>query len=143
MEERTISCPYRESNPTLQSSISQPSRYTDCAIPAPTIQCRTVVWRMMKWKEYDRKRSWPNPGTFPAFALRDCVKPRKTQVRIGGDSADTRTRNLPNTSSRNLPGGGEGRSASKADNLTAIYEPTVYKMWEPRRLTILWTSTVC
>jgi hypothetical protein len=27
----------------------------------------------------------------------------------------------------------------KADNLTAICESIVYKMWEPQRLTILWT----
>jgi type II secretory pathway component PulF len=31
--------------------------------------------------------------------------------------------------------------ARKADNLTAICEPIVYKMWEPRRLTTLWDST--
>jgi hypothetical protein len=36
---------------------------------------------------------------------------------------------------------GKGRSARKADNLTAICKPTVYKMWEPRRLTILWAFT--
>jgi hypothetical protein len=30
---------------------------------------------------------------------------------------------------------GEGRPARKADNLTAIYAPTVYKMCDPRRLT--------
>jgi hypothetical protein len=28
-------------------------------------------------------------------------------------------------------------------NLTAIYEPLVKKMWEPRRLTTLWASTAC
>jgi hypothetical protein len=33
--------------------------------------------------------------------------------------------------------------ARKADNLTAICESTVYKMWEPRRLTTLWASTAC
>jgi hypothetical protein len=37
--------------------------------------------------------------------------------------------------------GRKGRSARKADNLTAICEPIVYKMWEPQRLTILWAST--
>jgi hypothetical protein len=63
--------------------------------------------------------------------------------------------NLPNTSSRpmalgsnqpliemgtrNLPGG-KGRPTHTADNLTAICEPTVQKMWEPRRLTTLWAS---
>jgi hypothetical protein len=32
-------------------------------------------------------------------------------------------------SAKNLPGG-KGRPARKADNLTAICEPIVYKMWE-------------
>jgi hypothetical protein len=45
-------------------------------------------------------------------------------------------------STRNLPGG-KRRPARKADNLIAICEPIVYKMWEPRRLTILWASTAC
>jgi hypothetical protein len=42
-------------------------------------------------------------------------------------------------------GGGEGngRSVRKAANFTAICEPIIYKMWEPRRLTILWASTAC
>jgi hypothetical protein len=31
--------------------------------------------------------------------------------------------------------------ARKADNITAIYEPIFWKMWEPRRLISLWTST--
>jgi hypothetical protein len=39
--------------------------------------------------------------------------------------------------------GGKGRPLHKADNLTAIYDPIVYKMWEPRRLTTLWASTAC
>jgi hypothetical protein len=34
---------------------------------------------------------------------------------------------------RNHPGS-KGRPALKADNLTAICEPIVKKMWEPRRL---------
>jgi hypothetical protein len=40
----------------------------------------------------------------------------------------------------NIPGG-EGRPARKADNLTAICDPIVYKMWEPQHLTALWVST--
>jgi hypothetical protein len=36
-----------------------------------------------------------------------------------------------------------GRAAHKADNLTAICEGIVWKMWEPRRLTTLWASTAC
>jgi hypothetical protein len=42
----------------------------------------------------------------------------------------------------NLPGD-KGHPTRKADNLTAISEPTVYKMWELRRLTNLWASTAC
>jgi hypothetical protein len=33
---------------------------------------------------------------------------------------------------------GKVRPARGADNLAAICEPIVYKMWEPRRLTTLW-----
>jgi hypothetical protein len=37
----------------------------------------------------------------------------------------------------------KGRPARKFDNFTAICEPTVYKMWEPRRLTTQWAFTAC
>jgi hypothetical protein len=43
---------------------------------------------------------------------------------------------LTEISARNLPAGKE-RPVRQADNLTAIYEPIVYKMWEPRRFTTL------
>jgi hypothetical protein len=49
------------------------------------------------------------------------------------------TQPLTEMSTRNIPGG-KGRPARKAD-LTAICEPIVYKIWEPRRLTTLWAST--
>jgi hypothetical protein len=42
-------------------------------------------------------------------------------------------------STRNLPGV-KGRLAHKADNLTAICELIVWKIWEPQRLTTLWAS---
>jgi hypothetical protein len=48
------------------------------------------------------------------------------------------TQPLTEMCTRNIPGGGEGRPARKADNLTAICEPIVYKMWEPQHLTSLW-----
>jgi hypothetical protein len=35
------------------------------------------------------------------------------------------------------------RLTLKAGNLTAIYEPIVYKMRQPRRLKTLWASTAC
>jgi hypothetical protein len=50
------------------------------------------------------------------------------------------TQPLIEMSTRNIPGG-KGRPARKADNLTAICEPIVYKMWEPQHLTTLWVST--
>jgi hypothetical protein len=50
------------------------------------------------------------------------------------------TKPLTEMSTRNLPGG-EERPARKVDNLTAICAPIVQKMWEPRRLTTLWTFT--
>jgi hypothetical protein len=51
------------------------------------------------------------------------------------------TQPLTEMSTRNIPGG-KGRPARKADNLAAICEPTVNKMWEPQHLTTLWASTV-
>jgi hypothetical protein len=45
-------------------------------------------------------------------------------------------------STRNLPGG-RGLPARGADNLTAIFESIVYKIWEPRRLTTLWAFMAC
>jgi hypothetical protein len=48
---------------------------------------------------------------------------------------------LTEMSARNLPGR-KGRPALKAD-LTANCESTIWKMWEPRRLTTLWASMAC
>jgi hypothetical protein len=31
----------------------------------------------------------------------------------------------------------------KSDNLTAIFEPIVWIMWDPQRLTTLWASMAC
>jgi hypothetical protein len=45
-------------------------------------------------------------------------------------------------STRNLSGG-KGRPAHKVDNLSVICGPIFYKIWELRRLKILWTSTAC
>jgi hypothetical protein len=52
------------------------------------------------------------------------------------------TRALTEMSIRDLPGG-KGLPARKADNITAICELIVYKMWEPRTLITLWASTAC
>jgi hypothetical protein len=50
------------------------------------------------------------------------------------------TQPLTEISTRNLPGG-KGQPARKADDLTDIWEPIVYNMWELRHLTTLWAFT--
>jgi hypothetical protein len=52
------------------------------------------------------------------------------------------TQPLTGMSTRNLPGG-KGQPTHGADNLTAICEPIVQKMWEPQHLTTLWAFTAC
>jgi hypothetical protein len=52
------------------------------------------------------------------------------------------TQRLIEMSTRNLSGC-KGRPTRKPDNFTAICEPIVYKMWEPRRLTTLWAFRAC
>jgi hypothetical protein len=52
------------------------------------------------------------------------------------------TQPLTQMSTRNLSGV-KGRPTRKTDYLTAICEPTVKRMWEPRCLTNLWASTAC
>jgi hypothetical protein len=52
------------------------------------------------------------------------------------------TQPLTEMSARNLTGS-KGRPARAADNLTAIREPIVWKMWEPRFLTTLRAFMAC
>jgi hypothetical protein len=55
-------------------------------------------------------------------------------MALGSTLTEINTRNLP---------GCIGQPVRKADNLTAICEPIVYKTWEPRRLTTLWNFKAC
>jgi hypothetical protein len=72
-----------------------------------------------------------------------------TSRKVAGSDEDIGFLNWRNLSSRNMALGstetltemstrnfaeGKGRPARKADNLTAIYEPIVCKMWDPRCL---------
>jgi hypothetical protein len=53
------------------------------------------------------------------------------------------TQPLTETSTRNLPGG-KGRPARKADKpYRHLWADCLEKMWERRRLKILWTFTAC
>jgi hypothetical protein len=52
----------------------------------------------------------------------------------------THNQSITEMSTRNLLGG-KGWPVRGADNITAICEPIVKKMWEPGRLTTLWAFT--
>jgi hypothetical protein len=52
------------------------------------------------------------------------------------------TQPLTEMSTRNFAVDKE-RPGHKADNFTAICEPSVWKTWEPRRLKILWAFIAC
>jgi hypothetical protein len=53
------------------------------------------------------------------------------------------TQPLTEMSTRNLSGSKESRPAHKFDNLTAIPEPVILKMWETQCPTIPWAFTDC
>jgi hypothetical protein len=74
-----------------------------------------------------------NPDEVEFFNL---PNPSSRTVALGS------TQPLTEMSTRNIPGG-KGQLARKADNLTTICEPIVWKMWEPQHLTTLWASTAC
>jgi hypothetical protein len=68
--------------------------------------CYSAIGRGFVPDEFTRFFNWSNPSS-------------RTMALVS-------TQSLTETSTRNFPGGeGKGRPARKADNLTAIYEPTV------------------
>jgi hypothetical protein len=101
-------------------------------------------------------RSFPrNPFSYNSISwLRHCATSRKVTglIEVIGffnwPNPSSRimalefTQLLIEVSTKNLSGG-KGWPARKPDNLTAICEPTLKKMWEPRHLTNLWASTAC
>jgi hypothetical protein len=76
------------------------------------------------------------PDEVTGFFFFNLPNPSSRTIGLGS------TQPLTEMSTRNLPEG-KGRSARKADNLTAISESIVQKMRDARRLTTLWASTVC
>jgi hypothetical protein len=52
------------------------------------------------------------------------------------------TEPLTEMSTRNFPGS-KRRPDRRADNLAAIYEPNICKLWEPQPLTTLRATTAC
>jgi hypothetical protein len=85
----------------------------------------TKVYFHLQYQIFDdviRYFNWPNP--FSHTWAQGSTQPL----------AEVNTRNLP---------GRKGRPARKANNLTAIYGPIVWKMWKPRRLTLPWASATC
>jgi hypothetical protein len=110
------------------------------------VRCHSEIWHL----------STKTKGHVVSCWLRHYATSQKVAVSIPNEV--TGFFNLPNSSSltmvlgltqpltemstRNLPVG-KGRPVLKADNLTAICEPIVQKMWKPRRLTNLWPSMAC
>jgi hypothetical protein len=82
--------------------------------------------------------SWKVAGSAPdkVVGIFNRSNPSSRNVILGS------TQPLTEMNTRDLPGG-KDRSVRKVDNLTAICEPIVWKMWEPRRLTTLWASEAC
>jgi hypothetical protein len=78
----------------------------------------------------------PSSLLFTKHSIFNLPNPSSCTVDLGS------TQPLTEMCTSNLPGG-KGRPALKADSLTAICEPIVQKMWEPRRLTTQWASMAC
>jgi hypothetical protein len=78
--------------------------------------------------------------TLQAGRSRDRIPDEVDFFNLPNPSSRTMALGSTEMSTRNIPGG-KGRPARRADNLTAICEPIVYKMWEPQHLTTLWVST--
>jgi hypothetical protein len=89
----------------------------------------TTLAELRKWANHatSRKVAGSSPDVNGIFYW---PNPSSRAVALGLTQA------LTEMSTRNLPWG-KGRPARKANNLTAICEPIVYKMLESRRLTVL------
>jgi hypothetical protein len=112
-----------------------------------------LIWwcpnQLMLWYTYHSykgaRRSVVGWGTtLQAGRSRDQIPMRWIFFNLPNPSSHTMalgsTQRLTEMSSRNILG---IFLRVKADNCTAIYEPIVWKMWEPQHLTTLWASTAC
>jgi hypothetical protein len=130
----------------------------------PCISLGTVHQLVAKWRQTTLTLQKTHPNVLNiripeenGTRLRSWLRQHATSRKVAGSIADIigffswpnpssrtmvlgSTKPLTEMSTRNLPGG-KGRPVRKADNLTAIFEPIVCKMWEPRRLVTLWAST--
>jgi hypothetical protein len=112
-------------------------RQDNIKIDLKRIRCEGMHWIfswLMIWYTTSRKVAGSN--TDEVIGYFNSSNPSSRTMAMGS------TEPLTEMSIRNLPGV-KGRSARKADNLTAICEPTVWKMWEPRRLKTIWAFTAC
>jgi hypothetical protein len=116
--------------------------------PSPNLEDHVSVFMSPSDKATQRQRSWlrhyaTSLKVVCSFLMRPLdffswSNPSSSTMALGS------TQLLTEISIMNLHGGkGKGRPARKTDNLTSICEPTVYRMWETRCLTALWTFTAC
>jgi hypothetical protein len=94
--------------------------------------CCSRMWRSwLRSCATSRNVSGSNPDY--SLALFSVIKSFQLHIVLGF------TQPLPEMSTRNIPGG-KARPAYKADNLTAICEPIMYKAWHYQNLTTLFHS---
>jgi hypothetical protein len=101
----------------------------------------TVSSQLLVYFSYFMKESEKLRIDFPHVFM-TCIGIQKSLPSSSRTIALRSTQPLTEMSTRNLPGG-KGWLARGADNLTAICEPIVYKMWEPWHLTTLWAFMAC
>jgi hypothetical protein len=96
------------------------------------------MWGTQSSWVWHHATSWKVMGSIPdeVIGFFNWPSPSSCTMALGS------THPLTEMSTRNLPGD-KGRPTRKADNLTAICEPTVWKMWEARHLRTLWDTTTC
>jgi hypothetical protein len=91
-------------------------------------------------------RTFPGSKEWPDERYRVRVPDDVNFLNLSNPSSRTMTlestQPLTKMNTRTLPRS-KGWPARKADNLTSICELIVWKMWESRHLTALWTSTAC
>jgi hypothetical protein len=124
--------------------------YTFTICSTSTSRLKIRVWKNIsvlssqsgdtQWRSWLRHyaTSWKVPGSIPKKVTGFFNWPNPSSHTM----ALVSTQPLPEMSTRNLPGG-KGKPAHKDGNSTATSEQTVYKIWEPLRLTTLWASTAC
>jgi hypothetical protein len=126
---------------------SRPKNYQHYFSYVPTLlqtfNCSNTEKIVSRWGwEEAQKRSWPRhyatslkvAGPDVVIGFFNLSSQSSCTMTVGS------TQPLTEMSTKIVPVG-KARPERKAGDLTVICEPTVYKIWKPRRLTIPWAYT--